>query len=196
MRLPHKSAIALLAGLTTLGLTAPLSSSLHAMPLLAQITTTDQVDDISPSDPFYPAVERLIEQFGIDLTLADGSFQGEEILTYGEFALGLNQALDSLDRMGWTPPPAPAAFAFGTESVDVERTSAYFEAVELLNVRYGVNLAADGDFDGDRPILQSEVVDYVNQATGVSLSGADETLTRGEFAIFLDQLMNQALAGM
>lgn len=195
MRIVHHSAIALAAGIFTIGLAASNVTTAHAELRLAQVTSTDQIEDVEPGASYYPAVERLIERYGINLTYADSSFRGEDELTYGEFALGLNQALDSLNRAGWTQPPQPPALR-AASVVDVERTSAYFEALELLSARYNVNLAdADGTFEGDRPITGDEVASYINQATGLTFDGGEDTMTRGEFAILLDQMMAQALAG-
>jgi phosphotransacetylase len=195
MRRFQNSAIALTAGLMSVGLVATSGLAVQAVPLLAQITSSDQIEDVDSSDVFYPALERLIENYGINLAYADNTFRPDEVLTYGEFALGLNQAMDSLDRMGWTPPPAPMA-ARMQEPVDLERTNAYFEAVELLSVRYGVNLVVDGTFEGNLPITEAVAADYINQATGLALTGAEETLTRGEFAILLDQVMAQSMASL
>jgi hypothetical protein len=196
MRIVHHSAIAIAAGMFTIGLAATDVTTARAEMLLAQVTSTNQIEDVDPNASYYPALERLIEQHGINMTYADGTFQGEDVLTYGEFALGLNQALDSLNRAGWTPPPQPAALR-AASVVDVERTNAYFEAVELLSARYNVNLtAADGTFDGDRPIAADEIASYINQATGLTFDGGTETITRGDFAVLLDQMMTQALTGL
>lgn len=195
MRMVHQSAIALAAGIFTVGLTTSLASNVQAEVLIAQITSTSQIADVDPSADYYPALSSLIERYGITLTYADSTFRANDVLTYGEFALGLNQALDSLTQAGWTQPPQPQAFRTASV-VDVERTSAYFEAVELLNTRYNVNLAAGGEFDGNLPITRQAVADYINQATGLTFDGSEDILTRGEFAILLDQMLSEALAGM
>lgn len=195
MRMLQRSAIAIAAGVFTIGLAAVSTTTVQAETLLAQVTSTSEISDVDATADYYPALQRLVERYGMTVTYADGTFQPNEELTYGEFALGLNQAMDALNRAGWTPPPQPPALR-AASVVDVDRTNAYFQAVELLNSRYNINLAAaDGTFDGNAPITEQAVADYINQATGVTLEGSDQTLTRGEFAIILDQMMADALAG-
>lgn len=193
MLMVQRSAIALAAGIFTIGLATADVTMAHAETLLAQVTSTSQISDVDPTASYYSALERLIERYGINVTYADGTFRGDDVLTYGEFALGLNQAMDSLNRAGWTPPPQPPALR-AASVVDVERTSAYFEAVELLSARYNVNLAApDGTFEGDLPIPSEAVSDYIRQATGITVEGNGDTMTRGEFAVLLDDMMSEAL---
>lgn len=195
MLMVQRSAIALAAGIFTIGLATVDVTKAQAETLLAQVTSTSQISDVDPTASYYAALERLIEQYGINMTYSDGTFRGSDVLTYGEFALGLNQAMDSLNRAGWTQPPQPPALR-AANVVDVERTNAYFEAVELLNGRYNVNLAAaDGSFEGDRPIPSEAVSDYIDQATGITVETTGDTLTRGEFAILLDAMLSEALSG-
>lgn len=194
MRMFQRSAIAIAAGVCTIGLAVSSGTEVQAETLLAQVTSTSQISDVDPTASYYPALQQLIESYGINLTYSDGTFRANDVLTYGEFALGLNQAMDALNRAGWVQPPQPPALR-AASVVDVERTNAYFEAVELLLGRYDINLAAaDGTFDGNLPITEQAVADYINQATGITFAASEETLTRGEFVILLDQMMNEALA--
>jgi S-layer homology domain len=47
-----------------------------------------------PSNPYYEAVRSLVERYGIDVSLPDGTIRPNEPLTRGDFMVYLNQGLN------------------------------------------------------------------------------------------------------
>ena len=47
-----------------------------------------------PTDPYYQAVQSLVERYGIDVSLPDGTVRPDEPLTRGDFMVYLNEALN------------------------------------------------------------------------------------------------------
>lgn len=63
---------------------------------LAQVTSVDQLSDISPTDWSYQALRRLIEDYGILQGYPDNTFRGNNTVTRYEFASALRQVLDQI----------------------------------------------------------------------------------------------------
>ncbi|NER39563.1 MAG: S-layer homology domain-containing protein [Oscillatoria sp. SIO1A7] len=57
---------------------------------IAWVTSVSQVSDVSPGDPYFPALKNLIDRYEIDSVLrSDGTFQGDASLTRGDFIISL-----------------------------------------------------------------------------------------------------------
>lgn len=63
---------------------------------LAQVTSVDQLSDVSPTDWSYQALRRLIEDYNILRGYPDNTFRGENTVTRYEFASALRQVLDQI----------------------------------------------------------------------------------------------------
>jgi hypothetical protein len=63
---------------------------------LSQVTSVGQLEDVSPSDPYFQALQSLIEKYGVDVSLPDGTFRGEQPITRGNFVIYLNRAMDRM----------------------------------------------------------------------------------------------------
>lgn len=55
--------------------------------------------DITPNDPYYKALESVLEKYEINVLLPDLTFKGKQPLTRGDFAIYLSDALDRLDKL-------------------------------------------------------------------------------------------------
>ncbi|NER39561.1 MAG: S-layer homology domain-containing protein [Oscillatoria sp. SIO1A7] len=62
--------------------------------LIAQITSITEVTDVSTDAPYYQSLQYAIERYGLNVMRSNGTFQGDEFITRGEFALYLNQMLE------------------------------------------------------------------------------------------------------
>ncbi|NES23611.1 MAG: hypothetical protein F6K41_33010, partial [Symploca sp. SIO3E6] len=71
-----------------------------------KITSIEQVSDVSTSEPYFNALKKLIEVYQIDLTLADGSFQGNQFITRGDFIIYLRDSLEVMNKLQQNPKVA------------------------------------------------------------------------------------------
>ncbi|MBE7381400.1 MAG: carbohydrate porin [Leptolyngbya sp. SIO1E4] len=66
----------------------------HESRELAQITSIDELTDVSPTDWAYTALQNLVNQYGCIEGYPNRTFRGGQPLTRYEFAAGLNACLD------------------------------------------------------------------------------------------------------
>lgn len=71
-----------------------------------QVTSIQQIPDVSEKDSYYEALKNLIERYGVDVTFPDKTFKGNQPLTRGDFIVYLNDALLQIER--FTAPPSHA----------------------------------------------------------------------------------------
>ena len=71
-----------------------------------KITSVEQVSDVSASDPYFNALKKLIEVYQMRLTLADGSFQGNQFITRGDFIIYLRDSLEVMNKFQQNPKVA------------------------------------------------------------------------------------------
>jgi hypothetical protein len=71
-----------------------------------QVTSIQQIPDVSEKDSYYEALRNLIERYGVDVTFPDKTFKGNQPLTRGDFIVYLNDALLQIERL--TAPPSYA----------------------------------------------------------------------------------------
>lgn len=67
-------------------------STAHSL-LTAGIYSIEQVLDVSEADPYFEDLQRLIENYGLELTLEDDTFRGNTVLTRGDFVIYLEQMI-------------------------------------------------------------------------------------------------------
>jgi hypothetical protein len=72
--------------------------SLQANPM-SQVTSVNQLRDVSPTAWAYEALRGLVERYGCIVGYPDRTYRGERALTRWEFAAGLNACLNTLERL-------------------------------------------------------------------------------------------------
>ncbi len=79
-----------------------LSSALPQSRAIAQdypttpVTSVSQFSDVQPSDPYFAALQALVEQYGCVTAFSDGTFRAEQPVTRGETAIVLYDCLSKL----------------------------------------------------------------------------------------------------
>ena len=63
---------------------------------LSQVSTVDELSDVSPTDWAFTALQRLVEEYGCIEGYPDSTYRGNRAMTRYEFAAGLNACLDVL----------------------------------------------------------------------------------------------------
>jgi len=66
---------------------------------LDQITSVNQLRDVSPGDWAYEALRSLVERYNCIVGYPDGTYRGQAPLTRYEFAAGLNSCLNQIERL-------------------------------------------------------------------------------------------------
>lgn len=69
-----------------------------------QVTSVNQLRDVSPRDFAYNALRNLVERYGCIEGYPDGTFRGNTTLTRFEFAAALNACLQSIETIVATTP--------------------------------------------------------------------------------------------
>lgn len=64
-----------------------------------RVTAISQIKDVSPSDPYFPALQALVEQYGCIALPADGNFRADEPLTRGEAAILVHSCLSKMAEL-------------------------------------------------------------------------------------------------
>lgn len=64
---------------------------------IAFVTSISEVRDVSPSDPYFSALQSLIERYLIySVVRSDGTFQGDASLTRGDFVVNLDECFQQV----------------------------------------------------------------------------------------------------
>ncbi|AFZ47398.1 cyanobacterial porin [Cyanobacterium stanieri PCC 7202] len=64
-----------------------------------QVTSVNQLSDVSPTDWAYEALRSLVERYGCIVGYPDRTFRGNRALSRFEFAAGLNACMQSIERL-------------------------------------------------------------------------------------------------
>ncbi len=65
---------------------------------LEQLSSIQQLRDVSPTDWSYQALRNLVENYGCIVGYPDRTYRGDRALTRNEFAAGLNACMEQLER--------------------------------------------------------------------------------------------------
>ncbi len=65
---------------------------------LQQLSSIQQLRDVSPTDWSYQALRSLVENYGCIVGYPDRTYRGDQPLTRNEFAAGLNACMEQLER--------------------------------------------------------------------------------------------------
>ncbi|WP_422661918.1 iron uptake porin [Pannus brasiliensis] len=66
---------------------------------MSQVTSVNQLRDVSPTAWAYEALRSLVERYGCIVGYPDRTFRGDRALTRWEFAAGLNACLNTIERL-------------------------------------------------------------------------------------------------
>ncbi|MDJ0729397.1 MAG: iron uptake porin [Crocosphaera sp.] len=66
--------------------------------ILQQLSSIQQLRDVSPTDWSYQALRNLVENYGCIVGYPDRTYRGDRALTRNEFAAGLNACMEQLER--------------------------------------------------------------------------------------------------
>lgn len=66
--------------------------------ILEQLSSIQQLRDVSPTDWSYQALRNLVENYGCIVGYPDRTYRGDRALTRNEFAAGLNACMEQLER--------------------------------------------------------------------------------------------------
>lgn len=64
---------------------------------IAQILSTSQLKDVKPTDPYFTALQSLIERYGAYAGFPDGTFRPNRLAFRAELAASLNTLLDKFN---------------------------------------------------------------------------------------------------
>jgi hypothetical protein len=66
---------------------------------MTPITAVSQLEDLSPSDPYFAAVKALTEQYGCISGFSDNTFRPEKPVTRGEVVIVLHTCLQKMAEL-------------------------------------------------------------------------------------------------
>jgi Carbohydrate-selective porin, OprB family/S-layer homology domain len=164
---------------------------------MAQVTSVNQLRDVSPTAWAYEALRSLVERYGCIVGYPDRTFRGERALTRWEFAAGLNACLNTLERLiqegiavlkedidkikRLTQEFETELATLGTRVANLENRVAFLEnnqfstttklTGEVVMALYGV---ASGEKDGGDTISQNTALSYRSRLElNTSFTGKD-----------------------
>ncbi|MBE9222308.1 iron uptake porin [Cyanobacterium stanieri LEGE 03274] len=129
-----------------------------------QVTSVNQLSDVSPTDWAYEALRSLVERYGCIVGYPDRTFRGNRALSRYEFAAGLNACMQSIERL------------IGTGGVSEEDVA----ALRRLIAEFETELAALGarvdNLEGRVAFLEDHQFSTTTKLNGeviMGLTGAD-----------------------
>lgn len=167
----------------------------------------EEFSDISRDSDYYEPILNLTENYNLAFGFIDKKFHPNSPLTKGEFAHFLRITLDFLKNRAKlanrTPREIGLYFPYNPQKIktideipDINYERPYAESVSFLVAKYDISLTDDDkNFSGNLPLTQNEVIDYWSKIFGedavpvnfVRIVDGDKILTRGEFALFLQE---------
>ena len=94
-----KAKVRLAFGSFFLGTLLAIAQGVEASEPMKQVTGVSQLQDVSPGDWAYQALQNLVERYGCIAGYPDGTYRGNRALTRYEFAAGLNSCLQQIERI-------------------------------------------------------------------------------------------------
>lgn len=160
--------------------------------------------DVSETDDYYEALVSLIENYKIGFGYADKKYHAEMPLTGGDFAYFLDQTLSLLDERAKQVNKIPSDLGiykpfnpYDLKFIEFNPRQPSAHSLRHLLENYGVVLAdKDEIFDGSVPITRARLLEIWQAIFGeeaIPVNFRDEVsdipISRGEFAIFLNESM-------
>ena len=180
------------------------------------MTSVSDLRDEADSTREYASVKNLMENNGVTLAYADSTFQPKEPLRRGDFIVSLNSALDAIkksaDNSGLdsstsllntnttnTYDSTQSNVASVTEIKDLNETSLYYPATQSLVEKWHVTapFSKTKSLNAGAVMTESEVYDILKNTLGYNSPGTNpysKAMTRGKFAIILNNAVNQKLS--
>lgn len=168
-----------------------------------------EITDILENNEAYSAVKDLIDNHHITMVYADNSFSGNANLKRGDFVVSFNSALtnikDAINNAGLdtslinTYDRNKAYITSVTQVKDIKPGSVYYNAVESLLEKWGINapFTKAALLNAQSLFYQDELYDILRVTLGYDYGMFKPkrlTITRYHFAIVLDNALKQKLA--
>jgi len=180
------------------------------------LTSVADLRDEADSTREYASVKNLIENNGVTLAYADSTFQPKEPLRRGDFVVSLNSALEAIkkaaDNNGLDSSASvittntQGATTSGTESdvasvsdiTDLNESSIYYPATQsLIEKWHFVPVTKNKLLNAGEVMTEAEVYDILRTTLGYTSPGTNpysKAMTRGKFAMILNNAINQKLS--
>lgn len=163
--------------------------------------------DVSPASPFYEAILTLTENYQLGFGYADGKYYADAPLLKGDFAHSLRLTLDLLQQRAEVArkipreidlyfPSNPHRVKTADSILDLDSRKPYAASVGFLVSKYDIALVDEElRFRGNLPMSQNSVIAHWKMIFGDdavpvnfgALSDPDRVMSRGEFALFLQE---------
>ena len=134
---------------------------------MGQVTSVDQLSDVSPTDWAYEALRSLVERYGCIVGYPDSTFRGNRALSRYEFAAGLNACMEQMERL------LAASEAVIREDIEkLQRLAKEFEAelaalgVRIDNLEGRVAFLEDHQFSTTTKLLGEVVLGFGSVLAG------------------------------
>ena len=185
-------------------------------------TSVADLRDEADSTREYASVKNLIENNGVTLVYADSTFQPKEPLRRGDFVVALNSALEavkkSADNSGLdssasviatatpstdipattTPDNTQSEVATVSDIKDLNENSIYYPATQsLIEKWHFVPVTKNKLLNAGEVMTESEVYEILKTTLGYTSPGTNpysKAMTRGKFAMILNNAVNQKLS--
>jgi hypothetical protein len=167
------------------------------------------ITDVPDSSSAYSSVNNLVQTNGVTLAYADSTFRPKDPLRRGDFIVSFNSALEAIKRAGDSGSLDSAVvntydrnqsyITSVSEITDVKEGSVYYPAVQSLIERWGIAAPFTKSklLNASAPMLETEVYDILRVTLGYTSPGSNpyaKAMTRGKFAMVLNNALNQKLA--
>lgn len=189
--------------------------SLTCTGLQAQNGSVSLVKDINADMQCYEAIKNLTEHYGVIHYLPDGNFRPDDTLTRVEFIWLLGPSLSVMqenlsaltddiadkDAVNDMEKNLVKPYSYGLKKKkirsvrdykDVSSGDDFVETLQWLTEKYGIVISdADRSFSPSKPMTFHDVSSIFNNAFSyTAVKDESTTMTRGDFAIALDGLLN------
>ena len=176
------------------------------------LTSVADLRDESDSTREYTSVKNLIENNGVTLVYADSTFQPKAPLRRGDFIVALNSALEAVEKSAESNGLDSSASLLNTGTVDsnqsdvasvsditdLNESSIYYPATQSLIEKWRyVPVTKNKLLNAGQVMTESEVYDILKTTLGYTSPGSNpysKAMTRGKFAIILNNAVNQKLS--
>ena len=167
------------------------------------------VTDVPDSSSAYSSIKNLTQMNAVTIAYADSTFRPKDPLRRGDFIVSFNSALEAIKKAGDAAGLDSAAvntydrnqsyITSVSEISDVKEGSVYYPAVQSLIERWGIAAPFTKSklLNASAPMLETEVYDILKVTLGYTSPGSNpyaKAMTRGRFAIVLNNALNQKLA--
>ncbi len=188
------------------------------------LTSVSQFKDVKPTDKYYPALQSLVERYGVVEAYSDRTFRGGQPLTREQFVVILNSSLDRLNELIATAEadydPQDDTYNLGiaeymtsydanetnitsiSQLKDIKASYSNYQELESMVERYGIILAdKDKNFRPQQAVTEKEFYLWISKIFSATVSGtqsATKPITRGDaimiFNSALDSINDQIMA--